>query len=296
MADDYRGLAAFAAVADAGSFSGAAKRLKISTSVVSHHISKLEASLGTTLLYRSTRSLSLTLEGEKILPAARRMVASAEEAIDLLADDLDQLVGSLRVTMPTFGIHTPVHRAVWDFVREHPMVALSLTSSDRAIDLVGEGFDLGIRLGALSDSSLKSRRIGAFHRALVASPDYLAGVGPLKGPEDLKVCEFVALAMLPTQVAMIRSGEEIVFEPENVRLEVDTVAAAKAAVQAGLGMQRLPLSEVQAELNSGELVDPLPGWHPPELGVFAVWPDSGPQKKLTRRLVDFLVASEKSAR
>lgn len=291
MADEYKGLAVFAAVADAGSFSGAAKRLKLSTSVISHHISKLEERIGVSLLYRSTRSLSLTAEGEKVLPAARQMVASADQAIDALADDLDQLVGALRITMPTFGIHTAVHQAVWRFAQEHPMVALTLHSTDRQVDLVRDGFDLGIRLGNLADSSLMTRRIGTFSRRLVATPEYLNSCGSPTTPEALKACAFIALAMVPNTIVLHQGGEQISFEPDDVRLEVDTVAAAKAAVVAGLGIQRLPLSEVEAELASGDLVEALPGWQPPDLGVYAVWPDAGSQKKLTRRLVAFLVSA-----
>ncbi|MEM8852233.1 MAG: LysR family transcriptional regulator [Pseudomonadota bacterium] len=295
MPEDFRGLAAFAAVAEAGSFSAAARRLKLSTSVVSHHVSKLEAKVGASLFFRSTRSLSLTAEGQKVLPAAQRMVASAQEALDLLTDEADQPVGSLRITMPSFGIDTPIHQAVWAFAKQYPMVTLSLSSTDRSIDLVRDGFDLAIRLGVLTDSSLKGRRIGTFHRAMVATPEYLAARGPLTDLDDLKACDFISLAMIPTLVTLQKDGEHISFEPDQVRLEVDSVAAAKAAVLAGLGVQRLPLSEVQDELDSGELVLALPDWHPPELGIYAVWPDSGAQKNLTRRLVDFLVAAQKSA-
>ncbi|MGR3512816.1 MAG: LysR family transcriptional regulator [Paracoccaceae bacterium] len=293
MADDFKALAVFAAVAEAGSFSAAARRLKLSTSVVSHHVSKLEARLGVTLFYRSTRSLSVTAEGEKVLPSARQMVASADEALDVLAEDTDQLVGALRIAMPTFGLHMSVHQAVWAFARRHPMVALSLSSSDRQVDLVRDGFDVGIRLGELADSSLKVRRIGSFSRVLVASPEYLSGAAPVRTPEDLKDHAFLTFAMLPATVVLQKAGEQVRFDPQNVRVEVDSVLAAKAALLAGLGMQRLPVSEVQGELERGELVEVLPGWRPPELGVYAVWPDSGAQRRLTRRFVDALVDAGK---
>ncbi|MEO0544940.1 MAG: LysR family transcriptional regulator [Pseudomonadota bacterium] len=290
MADEYKALAVFAAVADSGSFSAAAKRLKLSTSVVSHHVSKLEERLGVSLLYRSTRSLSLTAEGEKVLPAARQMVLSADLAMDALADELDQLVGALRITMPTFGVHTELHQAVWAFAREHPMVALTLHSTDRQVDLIRDGFDMGIRLGNLADSSLMTRRIGTFSRVLVAAPEYLKQNGEPNDPETLKSCAFVALAMLPTAIVLQRAEEQITLEPDDIRLEVDTVSAAKAAILAGLGIQRLPLSEVQEELEIGQLVEVLPGWRPPDLGVYAVWPDAGSQRKLTRRLVEYLAS------
>lgn len=290
MADDYRALAVFAAVAEAGSFSEAARRLKLSTSVVSHHVSKLEERLGVTLFYRSTRSLSLTVEGEKVLPAARKMMASATEAFDALAEHNDQLVGALRITMPTFGTNTKVHQRVWEFAQANPMVAISLSSSDRPVDLVREGLDLAIRLGVLTDSSLKSKRIGTFQRVLVGSPDYVATQQITEDPMSLMGCDFIAFAMLPTTFELQRGAEQMTLDPENVRLEVDTIAAGKAAVLAGLGLQRLPISEVQDELSSGALVEVTSGWRPPELGVYAVWPDIGAGKNLTRRLVEFLSA------
>ena len=288
MADDYKGFAVFATVAESGSFSGAARRLKLSTSVVSHHVTKLEERLGVTLFYRSTRSLSLTVEGEKILPAARRMMAAAAEALDLLAEDHDQLVGALRITLPSFGTNTLVHQRVWDFARDHPMVAITLLSSDRPVDLIRDGIDLGIRLGVLADSSLKTRRIGTFQRVLVGSPAYLDTQDVTEDPLSLLSCDFIAFAMLPATVELQRNGENCVIEPENIRLEVDTITAGKAAVMAGLGLQRLQVSEIEQELADGSLVEALPGWRPPELGVYAVWPDASAQKMLTRRLVDFL--------
>jgi len=290
MIDDYRSLAVFDAVANAGSFSAAAKKLRLSTSVVSHHVSKLEAKLGVSLLYRSTRSLSLTPEGKLIRESVRAMVTAGEDALDLLAEDMDQPVGALRIAVPAFGRFEPAQEKIWNFARAHPHVSISLSSSDRSVDLIKEGFDIGIRLGKLSDSNLKSRKVGTFQRAMVASKSYLETRGPITTFEDLRTCDFVSFAMLPDEITLIRDGETVSFTPENTRLEVDSVVAAKAAICKGLGVQRLPRSEVAQELKSGELIELLPDWHPPELGVFAVWPDSGPQKKLTRRLIDFLTA------
>lgn len=296
MSDDYRGLAVFVAVSDAGSFSAAGRRLKLSTSVVSHHVSKLEAKLGVPLFFRSTRSLSLTGEGRQIIDAARRMVSAGEEALDALADHGDQPVGALRITLPAFGTGSSVHQAIWNFAKAHPMVALTIRSSDRAIDLVREGYDLAVRLGALNDSTLKSRRIGSFHRKLVAARSYVQGRAPIQDLSDLIACEFVSLAMLPDTLTLNRDDEEIAITLHNSRLEVDSVMAGKAAVLAGLGVMNLPLNEIENELLSGELVEVVPEWKLASLGVYAVWPDSGPQKKLTRRLIDFLANRQDSLR
>jgi len=286
--DEYRSLAVFAAVHNAGSFSAAGRRLKLSTSVVSHHVSKLEAKLGASLFFRSTRSLSLTPEGAAILPAARAMVAAAEDALDALAEANDQLVGALRVTLPAFGDRSPLTRAILRFAQDHPMVSVSIHNSDTQVDLVKEGFDLAIRLGVLRDSALKSKRIGTFGRRIVASPDYLANRPPIKTLEDLQHCDFIAMAMLPDTITLVRKEEQVSFQPENVRLEVHSLAAAKAAVFAGLGVQHLPHSEVDIEIAEGRLVEVLPTWSPPDLGIYAVWPDIGPQKTLTRKLMEFL--------
>lgn len=286
--NDYRALAIFVAVHDAGSFSGAGRRLKLSTSVVSHHVSKLEAKVGESLFFRSTRSLSLTPEGKAILQPARAMVNAAQEALDILTETSAQPTGALRVTLPAFGERSPLHRAILRFTREHPMVAVSMHTSDYPVDLVKEGFDLAFRLGVLRDSALKSRRIGTFGRKLVASPDYLAGRPKIKTLEDLQACDFVSMAMLPDAITLVRKGEQFSFEPDNVRLEVHSLSSAKTAILEGLGIQHLPDSEADVELADGRLIEVLPNWRPPDLGIYAVWPDIGPQKQLSRRLIEYV--------
>ena len=290
MIDDYRSLAVFVAVAEAGSLSAAGRRLKLSTSVVSHHLSRLEARQGVTLFFRSTRAMSLTPEGHAALEPARRMVAAGEEALDALGADSDEPVGALRVTMPAFGENSPLRRVLWDFARRHPLVAISLFTSDMPVDLVKDGFDLAIRLGTLSDSSLKSRRIGEFHRRLVAAPAYLADRVPPQTPEELAALDFISVAQLRGAVTLHREGRSVTFEPERIQIEVNSVTSAKSAVMGGLGIWHLPLSEIEDELAQGTLVPVLPDWSLASLGIYAVWPDIGPQKALTRRLIEAFIA------
>ncbi len=290
MIEDYRALAIFVAVADAGSFSEASRRLRLSTSVVSHHISRLEGKLGVSLFFRSTRSLSLAPEGAAILENARKMVQAGEAALDTLAGVSEQPVGSLRISIPAFGYSNSIHQSIWDFSVKHPLVTLSVNCSDARADLVGDGFDLAIRLGVLADSSLKCRRIGDFYRVMAASPKYLEKQGPITTIEELNSCEFVSITMLPDHFTLIKDENAVSFEPENIRLEVDSVSAAKSAIVAGLGVRQLPLDDIQEELGDGRLVRVLPDWAPPITGIYAVWPDIGPQKALTRRLIDHITA------
>ncbi|MCF2904975.1 LysR family transcriptional regulator [Octadecabacter sp. CECT 8868] len=289
MIDDYRSLAVFVAIADTGSLSAAGRRLKLSTSVISHHLSRLEERQGVTLFFRSTRSMSLTPEGQIALDPARRMVSAGEEALDAIHTGNDEPVGALRIAMPAFGEQSRLHREMWNFAKAHPMVAISLECSDVPTDLIKDGFDLAIRLGTLSTSSLKNRKIANFDRRLVASPDYLSRQGLPEHPQDLAEHDFISVTQIPSRMTLDRLGQSVSFEPTNIRVEVNTVHAAKAAVLTGLGIWHLPLSEIEKELASGELVHLLPGWALPVLGIYAVWPDIGPQKALTRRLIDHLV-------
>lgn len=290
MIENYRGLAIFVAVADAGSFSEAGRRLKLSTSVISHHISKLEEKLGTSLLFRSTRSLSLTSEGQAILVEAKRMVAAGEAALDILTETSEQPVGSLRIAIPALGERSPIHKTIWEFALQHPMVAISLKSSGTQVDLVKGGFDLAIRQGNLPDSSMRSRKLGETKRVIVASPKYLATRPKPLTIENLAECDFVSVAVLRDEITLFKGDEQATIKPENTQVEVNSAMAAKSAVVADLGLRALPLSEVEAEIEDGTLINVLPDWKPPSTPVYAVWPDLGPQKNLTRRLIDFLVA------
>lgn len=289
MIEDYRGLAVFVAVADTGSLTAAGKRLKLSTSVISHHLSRLEGRLGVTLFFRSTRSMSLTPEGHLALAPARRMVAAGEEALGVAGAGSAEPIGELRITMPAFGERSPLRQILWKFAVEHPRVILTLHSSDHPVDLVKEGFDLAIRLGRLADSSLKSRRVGDFQRVLVASPDYLTSRDPIETPEDLSTHRFIAISDFPDEMILQSDDESVSLTARRVQVEVNSVTSAKSAVIAGLGIRQLPLSDIEDELASGDLVRVLPEWSLPLLGIYAVWPDAGPQKALTRRLIEFFL-------
>lgn len=288
MIDDLRALAIFAKVAEAGSFSAAGRALRLSTSVVSHHVKALETRHGVTLLHRSTRALSLTGDGHRLLEAARRMVEAAEEGLDTIADISDGPAGALRLTMPAFLTNSPQENAIWQFARRYPNVAVTLHGSDKQINLIAEGFDMAIRLGAMSYSSLKSRKIGTFERCLVAAPAYLETIEKPLVPQDLARCDFVLMDMLPDKFVLTRGKEEVTFLPEQSRVLVNSISAARSAVLAGLGVQKLPLSEIGQDLAAGRLVRVLPDWSMPTLNIHAVWPGSSRRGSLVRLLLEFL--------
>ena len=124
----------------------------------------------------------------------------------------------------------------------------------------------------------------------MASPDYLASHDGIESPDDLSAHSFVAISQFSSDITVHRNGENVAVSPQKSQVEVNSVAAAKSAVVAGVGLRQLPLSDIEDELAAGELVRVLPEWTLPLGGIYAVWPDAGPQKALTRRLIDSFVA------
>ena len=290
MLDNLRRMAIFVAVADAGSFSAAARRLHLSTSVVSHHVSALEESLGATLLYRSTRAVSTTDEGQRLLKSARKMLDAATEGFEALSRGGD-LVGSIRVTTPRFLSGGTLEAAIWEFARRHPGVAMKIEQSDQRADLIGEGIDLAIRLGEMPSSDLRARKIGVFERKVVCSPAYLEAFGPIETPEDLRRSDFVVMDRLAEGFRLFKENQRIDIATEKRRITVDSVAAACQAVLAGLGVQRPPTSEVGTHLADGRLVELIPDWRLPVLDIHAVWPASRHGATLTSHLVAHMLES-----
>ena len=168
------GIVTFVAVAEAGSISEAARRLRLSKSVVSDRLVELERSLGVRLVHRSTRRLSLTEDGITFRERASRIAHEVEEAMAEMAQRSGALVGPLRISAPvTFGrLH--LGPAVYPFLAKHPDIELTLDLDDRRVDVSAEGYDAVVRHGPLMDSRLVAWRLAPSRRVLVASPDYLA--------------------------------------------------------------------------------------------------------------------------
>ena len=291
MIDNLRAMAIFATVAETGSFSAAGRQLRLATSGISQHVTKLEDRLGATLFYRSTRSLSLTNDGKRLLEYAQRMMAAAEDGLNSITDISNEPAGALTVTLPAFMANSFYEQAIWDFMRRHHAVAITIKYLDRTFDLVAEGIDLALRMGALSDSALRSRRLGSFGRKLVCAPSYLASIDKITKPSDLKKCDFVMIDGLVDQISLFKDGQEVIVPTSRGRVLVDNLVALSSALRAGLGVQRVPTSIIQNDLKSGALVELLPNWSLPDLGTYAVWPDTSRRSSLTRLLIDHIVTA-----
>ena len=238
-------------MAETGSFSAAGRHLRLATSGISQHVTKLEHRLGVTLFYRSTRSLSLTDEGKRLLEHAQKMMAAAEDGLNSIVDISNEPTGALTVTLPAFMAGSIYEHAIWDFIRCHHAVAITIRYQDRTLDLVAEGIDLALRMGALTDSTLRSRRLGSFGRKLVCAPSYLASIGKISTPDDLKTCDFIAMESLVDQISLRKDGQETIVRSTQGRVLVDSFAALHSALRAGLGVQKIPVSIARDDLKSG---------------------------------------------
>lgn len=283
-------MAIFARVVDAGSFSAAAADLGLSKSAVSKAVARLEDRLGSRLLNRTTRKLSLTEAGALYYDGCRRMLSEAETADQAVTRLATAPRGRLRVNAPmSFGtLH--VAPCLPDFLARFPDLDIDLTLEDRPVDLVKEGYDLAVRIGSLPDSSLVAQRLGPNRRLLCAAPGYLAEQGAPARPEALvdHACLIYSYAS-EGPLWRFRSAEGEVQLRLSGRLRINNGDALRAAALAGGGIALLPSFLVGDDLRAGRLLRVLPDWQDAyEAAIHAVYPASRNLSPKVRAFVDFL--------
>lgn len=175
----------FQTIAEKGSLIAAAREAGLSATTVSERLSALEAHYGVVLFNRTTRSLRLTDEGRTLLQGAKSVLAEIEDLDARIRHGADTLSGPIRISVPIDIGRSIVSRVVERFTREHPAISVELSLFDGYVDMVGQGFDLALRFGAITDSSLRTRNIGHFRRIVCAAPAYLARHGTPQVPKDL---------------------------------------------------------------------------------------------------------------
>ncbi|MCD8504633.1 MAG: LysR family transcriptional regulator [Burkholderiaceae bacterium] len=293
--DRIEAIQAFVAVVDAGSFVAAADKLQLSKAVVSRQLAMLEDELGTRLLHRTTRRVSLTSDGELFLGRSREFLQQWQEALDEVSHRSVQARGTLRINVP-FSYGVMYLAPLWPvFMQRHPDVLLDVTLSDRVTDLVDEGYDLAVRIGKLPSSSLVSRRLAAMRLKLCAAPTYVKSCGKPKEPSDLVSHRILAYSLLSTGDTWTLSlksdptrQEAIDVRPVMRSNNGDTCTQAAIA---GQGIVLQPDFMVQRHIDRGELLELLPRWQAEEFGVYAVYPSRRHLPAKVRLMIDFLVAN-----
>lgn len=277
MEPDADDLLLFARVMEAGSFSRAAERVHWPKSTVSRRIAALEARLGEKLLQRSTRRLALTDFGAGVLEHARVVAAEVDGALALALHRQRKPSGRLRVSMPADFAERVAAGMLGEFVRTYPEVQLELDLTPRRVDVIGEGFDLAIRMGQLDDDSqLAARKLATTHWGLYASSDYLARVGEPLLPQALDAMHGLMLRSRtgePVPWHLQRDGAEpYVANPAQRTLANSPSLLAQMALD-GVGIAGVDRLLVRHSVELGRLQRLLPAWELPGSSCWAVFPE-----------------------
>src|SRR5690348_6098154 len=284
-------MASFVAVVEAGSFVGAADALGLSKAAVSRHVGELEQRLGTRLLHRTTRRLSLTDDGQLFFTRAKEMLAAIDEAESEISSRSGEPSGLLRINAPlTFGV---LHLApLWGrFAQLYPKVSLDIELSDRVVDLVEEGYDLAVRITNLPSSQLVSRQLASTRMVACASPQYLALHGTPAHPDELAWHEVISYSYFAArdEWSFIAPDNSSVTVRTHARIHANNGDTCRAAALDHQGVILQPDFIVADDLRRGALDELLPNYRAMTLGIHAVYPSRKHLPIKTRRLVDFLV-------
>ena len=281
----------FAHVAEMGSFSRAAERIGLPKSTVSRRIALFEEQLGERLMLRTTRRLTLTEFGEQLLDHARQVVAEVEAVQTLAEHRQTQPSGRLRVSMPSDFANLLLTDMLAAFIALHPAVRLELDLSPRRVDLLGENFDIAVRMGALPDDALlAARRIALFTMGLYAAPGYLAERGDPVSPDDLVHYEALRLLDRNGEAAgwTLISGQQRWTGQPPGRATANSPELLIRLACAGAGIAAAPDAFATDSVRRGELRRVLPEWSLPEHPAWAVFPGRRLMPAKTRAFIEML--------
>ena len=286
---DLNAAALFTKVVEKGSFTAAAASLGLRVSTVSRRVARFEAQVGSRLLHRTTRKLSLTDAGRTF----HGTLISGLEQIELAAATLEDLQsepsGRVRFTCMS-GMGRFAWGLISSFMIEYPKVSIEMDLTERTVDLVGEGYDLALRTGKLPDSSLISRHLADSHFALFAHPEYLERHGQLSTPDDLQQHECLIFGVSVQDgswdLSSQRKHRQVAVAGRLATTSLETIFHACAA---GFGIGQLPIVTCQALVDEGKLVRVLPAWEGGVHGLFLVYPSRTQVSPGVRAFIDYLV-------
>ncbi|MBA1145760.1 LysR family transcriptional regulator [Ectothiorhodospiraceae bacterium WFHF3C12] len=289
--DHFAGIVPFVRVAEARSFTGAAKRLGLTPSAVSKAIAKLEGDLGVALLHRTSRSVTLTPEGAAFYERCRQIVSDIEEARESVSTAQAEPRGHLRVSLPLAFGRLEVMPLMPGFLEQNPELTVDANLTDRAVDLAEEGYDVAVRIGRRSEARLVARRIRRTRMVTAASPAYLRERGVPERPEALRGHNCVGF-LLPSTGALLDWVFEHDGRPQSIavrgNLTVNTVEAqVEAAVSGGGVIQTLDFIARRA-IEDGTLVPLLEDYLTLGPSIFALYPEN---RRLSAKIgvfIDFL--------
>ena len=283
-------LRVFVEVAKRLSFTDAATNLGINKSAASKAVSRTEERLGVKLIQRSTRKLSLTEEGQKLFEKANGALSSIAEAEQEITHNQQQLKGKLRIAAPmSYGLTTLIKR-IPAFMNKHPRLTVELHLEDKISEIIGEGFDVAIRIAELKDSGLVARKLGEIEHLTVASSDYLRQYGVPDHPADLSEhkCLIYTYRSAPRQWAYFDAeGQELSVNVQGT-FETNNSLAIRECLLKGLGVALIPAFVVQEDIQAGRLEMILQNFSGFRRNLYAVIPDRKHINSKARAFIDFL--------
>lgn len=282
------GIAAFVAVAEAGSVSEAARRLRLSKSVISERLADVEKALGATLLHRTTRKLTLTENGSAFLERATRILREVDEAAADMAERRGTLSGPVRIAAPvTFGrLH--LGPALYPFLAAHPEIELTLDLDDRRVDAAADGYDAVIRHGPIADSRLIAWKLAGSRRLLCASPDYLARNGAPASLAELEGCPGIFYTNRGNADWRFDGPDGPVIIRARMALRMNNGDMLADAAAAGLGIALLPTFIAGPAIRAGRLQAIDVGCHPQPEFIYVATPESRQVSAKLRAMVQHL--------
>lgn len=288
---DLNLLRIFTEVVEAGSFTRAAERLHISKGAVSRQVTALEEALGARLLNRTTRTLSLTREGAAVLDHAKRAVDEARFAAAAASELSGKVTGVLKVSAPISFTQYEFGEALPEFMERYPDLTVEIDLADHMIDFVSGGYDVGIRISGMADSSLIARQLAPVRRFICAAPSYIEKFGAPRTLDDLSHHACIINSQLPDRSYWtLRNGQgQVVSVPVSGRFIANTSVAIQPVVLAGLGLQHVPDFIAYRHLKSGALVRVLEEEVDDAVRLHLIYADRRHMPSKVRAFVDFMV-------
>lgn len=279
-------------IVEAGTITAAAARLGVAKSAVSRRLSELEEQLGVELFHRTTRKLVLTESGRSFYQRCTQILEDLQEAEQAVSQAHHELRGQLRVAAPlSFGL-MHLGPAIIAFQKQHPKLNFDIDFNDRQIDLIQEGFDLGIRIAKLQDSNLIARKLASMSTVICASPAYIEQHGAPQTPQELvnHPCMTYSYIRNPHHWAFIdpHGDTQIVHVPKV--MQANNGAFLSSACIAGVGISRLPTFIAYEPIAKGLLIPILQEFSITEVAIYAIYPPTRHLSQRVRRFIDFLVA------
>ena len=290
---DTEGLRLFVMAADMLNISAAGRQLGLAPAVASARLSKLENQVGADLLHRSTRKVSLSLEGSEFLPFAKEILAQEDAALAALGKGSTDVGGTLRFAASSTFAQLFIAPILPEFLERYPGVNLELKLSDTQMSLIEGGFDLALRNYAIEDSSLRARKLADDKRILCASPDYLARHGIPEGPDDL--VQHQLLTFMNGKARKLSAGGDkppCTFPPQDAknRVTCDDGTSMRLATKAGVGISMSSYWNIYQDIQDGSLVRVLSDYQvEDQSAIWLVYPKSNVLTAKVRVFIDFLL-------